>query len=284
MISLIMATVGRSDDVSRMIESLATQTDRSIELIIVDQNQDDRLLPHIARGRSLGIDIIHERHSPPNLSGARNHGIRCAKGEVLAFPDDDCWYEPEVIKVIRRRFNDTVEIQAIVAQWVEHVKAGASGRESFELSLDDWRRFRGGQANSNTLFFRKEWFDKLGGFDERLGVGQWYGAAEETDFVLRALNGGVKILYCPTAQVHHPYNAERTQNLMENCHKARLRARGTGAIYAKHRISFYVIIRGLIAPLVVPLFRLRKMADILRGVFTSIGRLEGYLKWRIYEK
>ncbi|MFX5245469.1 glycosyltransferase, partial [Acinetobacter baumannii] len=70
-LSLILATVGRSSEVGRLIGTLAAQTDRRFELIVVDQNEDDRLVPHIEAGRAAGLDLQHLRLERPSLSGAR---------------------------------------------------------------------------------------------------------------------------------------------------------------------------------------------------------------------
>jgi glycosyltransferase involved in cell wall biosynthesis len=280
--SLILATLGRTDDVDRAIRSLAAQTDRRFELIVVDQNPDDRLAPYVSAGAHAGLDIVHLRLDRSSLSGARNLGLGRASGDVVAFPDDDCWYEPDTIRAALSAFTSVPSIDGLIGHWVEQAAAGNGAPPLEALSTDAWRRFRGGSASSITLFLKRDLFSRLGGFDERFGVGCWYGAAEETDFILRALTAGAKLVSSPDIRVHHRFSKQPTGRLLESCRKARQRARGTGGLYAKHRLEIWVVLRGLLAPIFVPLLK----ADFRRalyGLFVSVGRMEGMIRWHLRE-
>lgn len=281
LLSLVLATIGRSTEVGRLIDTLAAQSCRDFELLVVDQNTDDRLLPYLDAGRNAGIRLRHLRLDRPSLSGARNLGITHASGTIIGFPDDDCWYEADTVEHICHAFLATPQLEGVIARWQEQSHNRPGGPATGTLSLDAWRRFRGGDASSISLFFRRELFDRLGGFDERFGVGKWYGAAEETDFLLRALASGARLDHCPTATVHHLFPPVQQDSLVRFCQSARQRARGTGAIYAKHHLDSYVILRGWIAPLLIPLVRMKGMAAIVRGAATILGRIEGYLSWKL---
>lgn len=279
LVSLILATVGRSDDVGRCLRSLAAQTDQNLEVLLVDQNADDRLVVWVEEAQALGLNLRHLRMAVPSLSGARNLGIAESKGQIIGFPDDDCWYEPQVVAQLRAAFLAEQNAAGVVANWVEQSEARQVQEATGTLSYPDWRDFRGGDASSISLFFKRSLFDELRGFDERLGVGQWYGAAEETDFVLRALATGAIVQRLPGARVHHAYGAPQKGNLGARCRSVRVRARGTGGIYAKHRLAISTVLRGLTAPLLLPLLRLRGWDAMALGVATALGRLEGLIHW-----
>lgn len=278
-LSLILATVGRSEDVRQALHSLATQTDQNFEVLLVDQNPDDRLVPYVNEMVDLRLNIRHIRMKSPSLSGARNLGIAESQGEIVGFPDDDCWYEPEAIANLRAVFTNTQKIDGIVANWVEQSAAHSANQSEKTLSHQSWRRFRGGDASSISLFIKTSLLRQIDGFDERMGVGQWFGAAEETDLILRILATGAVIQRASNVRIHHAFGTPPQGDLSLRCENARKRSRGTGAIYAKHRLSIYTIVRGLAAPLLRPLIHWTGRAKFAVGLATSQGRLEGLIRW-----
>ena len=94
MVSLIVGTVDRVMEVDRLLTSLDGQIYKEFEVVVVDQNQDERLAP-LFEGHP-GLAIKHLR-SQPGISRARNIGLAAAKGEIVAIPDDDCWYPQRLL-------------------------------------------------------------------------------------------------------------------------------------------------------------------------------------------
>lgn len=276
-ISLILATVGRTDELDRMFASLAVQTLQAFEVVVIDQNADERLQPHLERARSLGLNVRHLKQTPPNLAAARNAGIEAARGEWIGFPDDDCWYDSNVLEIVFKRFNQNDKPSGVIVRWVEQDEQPLVPAN---LSWERSRAFRDVPVSSITLFCSRLLCHKIGGFDSRLGVGQWFGAGEETDFALRALRAGAILTYEPSAQVHHAVSISRPQATLEARTAIRHRARGTGALYAKHRLPTWVIARGLVAPILRPLLKGTLGAALALGYAETLGRLDGLLGWR----
>ena len=160
-ISLVMATLGRVREIEDFVQSLTSQTYKDYELIIVDQNPDDRLIPVINLTRDLGIPLRHLRQAQPNLCLARNTGLAQAQGSIVAFPDDDCWYEADVLEKVLNRMNEADAPECVVSRWVEpDPDAGVP----HSLSNVLWRRFKEVHASSITLFFKREMTDRHAGF------------------------------------------------------------------------------------------------------------------------
>jgi glycosyltransferase involved in cell wall biosynthesis len=276
-ISLILATVGRTDQLDRLFDSLASQTFSNFEVIVVDQNADERLAPHMDRAKSLGIAVRHLRHCPPNLASARNAGIEIAGGDWVGFPDDDCWYDCRLLEDVAARFQRADNPEGVIVRWVEQAEQPMLASD---LSWERSRAFRDIPVSSITLFCRRDLFNKIGGFDARFGVGQWFGAGEETDLVLRALQSGAHFTYEPLAEVHHAVAPAKLPANPQARLALRHRARGTGALYAKHHLPVWVIARGLAAPVIRPLLKGEFGKDLALGYSIMLGRLDGLLGWR----
>ncbi len=189
--SLILATSGRTAELHRFFASLQDAGDGDCECIVVDQNPDDRLLPIIAAWADR-IAIRHLRSSP-GLSHARNVGLAAATGELLAFPDDDCWYSPCLLREVRSFFAANPRY-ALLSAGVRDESGTLSGnrwvRDKCELATANLFRTSVGMA----LFVRRGGGTGSFRFDESLGVGAGtrFGSGEDTDYVFRLLEAGLK--------------------------------------------------------------------------------------------
>lgn len=275
-VSLVMATLGRVAEIDRCVDSLAAQTRRDFELIIVDQNPDDRLEQVVARAGRMGLNCHHLRQQEPNLCRARNTGIEHAKGEIVAFPDDDCWYENDVIEQVLCRFEQMPELDGLVIRWVE-TGTHPAGRFNFE----DYACLRGLPASSITLFFWRDTLRAAGNFDMALGLHSWYGAGEETDLMLRLLRTGAIVDFEPAIGVHHAVSTPSSLPSLQMFASTRKRARGTGALYARHPLPVWVVLRGLLSPWPRVLTNLSSPRMAAQKLGLGLGRLEGYLGWRL---
>jgi len=281
LVSLVMATLGRVREIEEFVQSLAAQTHKDYELIIVDQNPDDRLIPVINFARDLGIPVIHLRQSLPNQCLARNAGLSHAQGNFVAFPDDDCWYENDVLEKVVKRMHEGDSPECVVIRWLEQDPVGG---KPHRISNKLWRRFKEVKCSCITLFFKRNLLLELEGFDAAFGLHSWYGGSEETDLMFRVIANDSNVVYLPDALVHHPFNRSINRPFLKEFAQARSRARGTGAIYAKHKLEVLVILRGFLSPLIKPWFTTKSILRIIQSLCLSLGRIEGFLHWRFSEQ
>ncbi|MFM0737928.1 glycosyltransferase family 2 protein [Paraburkholderia xenovorans] len=240
--SLIMATFGRGSELERMFESLTGQTCDDFELIVVDQNLDDRVRRVVERfaGR---LDIVYLR-SEKGLSRARNVGLQAARGEIVAFPDDDCWYAPDTLAFVLGRFAEDRHLAGLTGCTVDDSGKPSQGRWATRSMLVDryniWTC-----ACSATIFLRVDAASAAGRFDEQLGVGagtRW-GAGEEVNFLLGALRSGMRVRYDPQLRIGHPEPLEIFDDKAFS--RGRLYNRGFGRVlrlnrYPAHYVSYMI--------------------------------------------
>ena len=242
-VSLILTTKGRLAEVQRFLHSLIEQGDVDLELIVVDQNTDQRLDPILATART-SLPIIH-LHSKSGLSHGRNVGLASATGDIISFPDDDCWYSPGLLARVTAKFRKYLAIDGLTGR-SEDGQGGSSGgnfsRVQGRVNLSNvWKR-----GISYTIFLRSEVCEKVGLFDEELGVGTHtkFGSGEETDYLIRTIKLGFNIQYLPDLVVFHPNPILYTKN---HCQKAFRYGVGMGRVLTKHRytlvFSLYTILR-----------------------------------------
>lgn len=273
--SLILGTIFRTEELARFLDSLAKQDYRDFELIIVDQNTDDRLSPLIDIWRHK-MEIKHLRSSLNGLSRARNEGLKVAVGDFIAFPDDDCWYPQSLLSEVAAWFENHPGLEGISGQ-----SRDGGGRLSqmpwpSEPALFD--RFKvWTQAISYTIFLRRLVVDAVGSFDETLGVGAGtpWGSGEETDYLLRALSLQFQLIYEPSIFVFHPHPL--TQYDEKLFARGAAYGAGMGRVLRKHGapgwFRGYVLLRALAGTLLGLLVLQPGMARFHWNVF--LGRLSG---------
>lgn len=100
MISVIMLTYNREKFVSRAIESILHQTLRDFEFIIVDNGSADRsgAIAEEYAAKDGRIRVIHRERG--SIGAGRNTGLDIARGEYIAFVDDDDWAEPDFLEFL----------------------------------------------------------------------------------------------------------------------------------------------------------------------------------------
>jgi glycosyltransferase involved in cell wall biosynthesis len=252
---LVVATVGRPEELGRLIASLERQTYRRFRVLIVDQGTDDRL----ARLGRPGVELLHAERG---LSRARNVALSRIAADIVAFPDDDCTYPDDLLDRVAQRFAAEPESDGLTGR---DQTAGWSPDPAVLTRDNLWNR-----AISFTIFLRAAIVASVGAFDERLGLPSSSG--EEIDYLIRALDAGARIEYDPSIVIPHRGIARPLAEL-----GARDGA-SIGYILRKHRYPALAVARMLMRPaggaLLAALRNDRSRAQF--HIRTLRGRLSGY--------
>lgn len=176
MITVITPTYNRAEYLKTAVDSVLMQTYQDWELLVIDDNKPDsearkataEVMSHFSDPR------IHYIQNEKNMGGAaaRNVGIFQAKGEYIAFLDDDDMYLPDRLRV---------QVEAMMASdWDVCVMDGATFKyETGEHVSERHQHLWDGMSNNelirshlmyhisgtNSFMFRTDFIRKIGGFD-----------------------------------------------------------------------------------------------------------------------
>ena len=204
-VTVVVCTRDRPTELTACLGALARFP--GIELLVVDNASADDASKRVSE--SAGARYVME--PIPGLSRARNLGWRQARGEIVAYLDDDARPESGWVDALVRPFSD--DSVMVVTGQILPPHFHWAGEEAFRLDADasDWRGrslFGGAGAGSN-MAFRRSFLEQSGGFDEAIGRGRIVNVGEEHEAFYRVLERGFVLAYEPGAIVHHPYDSSR---------------------------------------------------------------------------
>jgi glycosyltransferase involved in cell wall biosynthesis len=278
-ISFIVATLGERD-ISPLLSSLENQIFKDFEVIIIDQSKDQKMHDFISLYKNtININYIHS--SILGISLNRNLGIQQARGEILAFPDDDCEYPVNMINKITLFFNKNPKID-ILSIAVKN-KINLENLDFTPLVDDIKISFKNlfKAISSVGLFINNSRYDKEY-FDEKMGLGSKFGSCEEIDLIARLLHNGRKGFYTSKFYIFHP-----EEIIANNTSKYLQKAMGYGAYFKKnYKRSPYIysdlFLRLLFKPIVSMFYYLLliNLKDFKRHWLGLIYHFRGFIQYK----
>ncbi|MGY2078734.1 glycosyltransferase [Modestobacter sp. SYSU DS0657] len=244
---VVASDLARPDQLRRCLTALTRLDYPDFEVVVVDNHRGaerDGLLDEVL----VGLDGVRAvREAVPGTSAARNAGARAARGEVVAFTDDDVRVDPGWLRAIGTRFTLRPEeglvtglilpadLETDAQLWFERHYGGFGGQRVFapmsyrgagrrcspvrrsQVAAVDWtgaeqRRFAvygaGVCGAGANMAFRASVLRDIGGFDPSLGPGTPARGGEDLALFITHLWRGGAIGYEPAAMVFHSHRAD----------------------------------------------------------------------------
>ena len=204
-------------DICELLASVKMQ-DYPMEAIFVSENPAlTKQIIHYAVDPPMYNIVILNNNGEPGLSGGRNHGVKAASGDIIAFVDDDCLLYPDWAKRMVEPYQDSMVIGVTghaFPLWDDEDMAWFPKELQWLISCTGWtgRPYKPRVVNSGwgtNMSFRREAFEKCGGFN--LDTGYHKGlVAEDIEFSHRVRREtGKVIMFDPTVKVLHKVHEYR---------------------------------------------------------------------------
>lgn len=187
---------------ARCLQSIAAAMGTLDELIVVDSASRDPL-PVERTAATFGAKVL--RSQLPGAARARNIGWRTAAHDLVAFVDDDVWVDPGWADALVDRLSAADGVGIVTGR----IGAPAGQVSHFVAVKDDPgaelfdRSSKGMIGHSASMAIRREALEDLSGFDNSMGPGSRFRAAEDGDLFDRLLTMGGLCAYESNAAAWH---------------------------------------------------------------------------------
>jgi glycosyltransferase involved in cell wall biosynthesis len=198
-----------------------------LDLLVVDNAPASNATEQLVRTSFPNVRYICEPR--PGLDWARNRAISEARGEIIAFTDDDVVVDPGWVKALASIFAQHPAVMAVTGLIVPYEleteaqlffeNYGGFGR-GFKRK---WVRVKpksgynklyqgtGQFGTGANMAYRRSIFEKIGFFDPALGVGTITNGGGDIEMFFRVLKEGYTLVYEPRALVRHRHRREYAQ-------------------------------------------------------------------------
>lgn len=243
--TVVVSTIfTRLSELERCLAHLEKLDYPLVDLVLVDNRRavpDDDPAPALLRAHP---QVRLVRAPRPGISAARNAGVAAARGELVAFTDDDVQVDPRWLRALAARLVAQPRLDAVTglvlpaeletaAQLsferyyggfastrtfdrltLSRVHAHLPGRATVLVSAQDGTRRRvplygvGAFGAGANMAFRRSALERIGGFDPALGIGTPSTGGEDLAALMSLLWDGGQVGYEPAAFVHHRHRPD----------------------------------------------------------------------------
>lgn len=202
--SIVIATYNRPKELGRCLESLKSLNypQDLFEVIIVDDGGPIPLT-NVVEPFRVHLEIKLIRQANRGCGAARNAGAKQARGDYLAFTDDDCIHTPDWLKSLAAHFalNPDAMIGGRTINRLERNPYSAASQLITDYLFSHYNARPESARYLNSIALPSLAFHALGGFDE-----SFFMSAEDRDFCERWLKAGCEMVYLPELIIFHAHH------------------------------------------------------------------------------
>jgi glycosyltransferase involved in cell wall biosynthesis len=205
-ISVVVPTFGRPESLARCLAALAAQTlpREAFEVIVCDDGAPVPAAPTVESfAGQMAVRVVRRARSGP--AAARNEGARQARGQLLAFTDDDCVPSPHWLELLveRMRRHRGHMIGGSIVNLLPDDPYATATQQIMSCVYDYFSRSSVGHRffSTTNLAVPTNRFWLLDGFSERFPRA----AGEDYDFCARWEEAGFQNEYAPEVEVGHAH-------------------------------------------------------------------------------
>ncbi|MES2822440.1 MAG: glycosyltransferase [Pseudomonadota bacterium] len=237
-VSLVLCTKNRAEQLKACLTSINNiQSNFSWELIIVDNNSEDHTQQVIDTFKChTSIPVQATIETIRGSSAAKNTGCKLAKGEYIAFTDDDCYPQADFVNSIVAVLDENKELGFVGGKVLlfdpQDIPITIQTHNS-KIELKSSSYLAAGVIHGANFAFRRTALLATGGFDERFGAGKKY-PCEDVDIMAEVLRLGWQGVYDPRVVVFHHHKRKLQSDAVS---LSKQYDKGRGAYFAKRLLK-----------------------------------------------
>ena len=223
LVTVTVCTRDRPDNMKLCLEAISKLDYPNLDILVVDNAPQTEMTKELVETHYPTVRYVREPR--PGLDWARNCAILEAKGEIIAYTDDDVVVDSGWVKAIARTFQENPEVMGLAGLVVPY-ELEAEAQLLFEMNGGfgkgferKWYRVNRGEpipwyflgtGNVGTganMAYRRSVFNQIGGFDPALDVGTVTNGAGDCEMFFRVIKEGHTLVYEPNALIRHRHRS-----------------------------------------------------------------------------
>lgn len=208
-ITVAVSTCDRPASLARCLNSVFAGSLPPTEVVVVDQSAGTASREVVEDLLARGAPIVYRRDDESGLGRSQNRAVSAATKPLVAVIDDDCVADVDWLRNLTSALAEADLVAGRVLPLESPVpdRVPVSSRTSVvarTFASDDhpWH-----VGSGNNFGFSRQWWERIGGCDERLGPGAPGRGAVDMDLFYRFLRAGARVRYEPASIVFHEQKA-----------------------------------------------------------------------------